>query len=125
MRDELGFEKIFEWMSSISTTLCQGDAHKGNVLKLKKHSGYAEEHGRWQLIDFGEALVANPAIDIGAFAYNVDFQSEEDYDQYLKFYWDELTQRLQEKSVIPGMTFEQFGLAVQIGMFWRAICDFS
>jgi hypothetical protein len=124
MRSEIGHANIFQHLSSHATTLCQGDAHPGQVLKIKKHSSYAEEHGRWQIIDFGQAIVANPAIDIGSFMLYVDAKDADERKDCLKAYWDALTGRLIAKGVNPGLTFEQFQLHVRIASTWRMILGF-
>merc|ERR1719230_383549 len=64
IRLEIGWAKILKHMNSRATTLCHGDAHVFNVLKLEEHSSYAEKHGRWLMCDFGHALVASPAVDV-------------------------------------------------------------
>lgn len=125
MREEIGLERIFEHLSSRATTLCHGDIHNAEVLKIKKHSTYAQEHGRYVLIDFGDAVVANPAIDVGAYMCGVDVKSKEEWIQCLRSYWDELTRRLCAKDVDPGMTFEQFVEDVRIGWTWRMIFIFG
>lgn len=123
MRDEIGIDKIFEHICREDRTLCQGDAHNGQVLKIKKHSGFAEEHGRWSLIDFGAAVVANPAIDIGAFMIGVDVQSEAEWVECLDTYWEELTTKLGD--VKPKMTRDQFHLYACIGSLYRFIFCFT
>merc|ERR1711924_434190 len=81
--EDIGFAKLFEHLNSHATTLCQGDAHNGQVLRMKKHSSYAQEHGRTVLIDFGCAIVANPVFDIGSFIVGVEIKNDEEYIQCL------------------------------------------
>eukprot|EP00931_Biecheleriopsis_adriatica_P091503 TRINITY_DN65391_c0_g1_i1.p1 TRINITY_DN65391_c0_g1~~TRINITY_DN65391_c0_g1_i1.p1 ORF type:complete len:407 (+),score=76.04 TRINITY_DN65391_c0_g1_i1:40-1260(+) len=117
MFEEVGVKKVLEHMRSYASTLCQGDAKLDNVLKVRKHSSYAEKKGRWELCDFGCAMVSNPAIDVGCFlCFSLkDAEFAAVWKQCLKVYWDALAGHLNKKNMVPDMTFEQF-------VAWAVVC---
>jgi len=139
---KIGMWRVFDYMTSHAKCLVQGDAHLGQLMHtsgnvtpassanlIKECWSRKPDNSRsasWALMDFGHAMVANPAIDIGAFLSQIQTDQIEtggsphiDVETLLNSYWVSLTGRLPKEKV--QMSFEQFHCDVNIVMAWRTI----
>lgn len=121
-RDELGFDKILAHLNSHATTLCHGNAHKGNLVFVDKTGDgtmFEKKESRWRLVDFEGATVANPAMDVGALIIQLAERDEEEVGNLVTGYWDTLTALLKAGGVDPKIDFDQFCQDCELGTAFR------
>lgn len=113
-RDDIGFENIVAWLGRKGSTLCQGDAHQGQLLKFD---------GTFKLADWGNSVVASPAVDLGGLLYEQMAKGQpvdQLFQQLVPHYWASLTSKLRELGVTTELTSEDFELHVRMSLLFRA-----
>lgn len=122
-RDELGFERIFAFMNTHGVTLAQGDAHNGQLLRLKEPSASTYGGRTFGLIDFGTAVRANPAVDIGSIMRFLSADKREGEFDFVRYYLKEVRMRLGEHATALKVTDEEFFHDYKVGKLFRILFE--
>merc|ERR1712217_67711 len=108
----IGLGKLLKHLNRGPVTLCQGDAHAGQVLML--------DNGDVKLIDYSWGLRAHPAIDIGGIMTSLKPEYRIEHGRELvSYYWEKLTEKL--GTVSPEMTFNEFWEGYELGCLFRGL----
>lgn len=121
---EVGIAESLELMMSKGTTLVQGDAHNGQVLRGDDDG---TPGGKWFLADFGWSHANHPAVDIGAILPQIS--QREDHEKFVKIYWEKFTKKVGcdggESGTLPPCGYQEFYKLVKLGAYFRGSFVFS
>ncbi|CAK0874943.1 unnamed protein product [Prorocentrum cordatum] len=122
-RDELGFERIFEFMNRHGVTLAQGDAHNGQLLRLSELASSTHGGRKFGIIDFGTAVRANPAVDVGSILRSLNADKRHEEFDFVRYYLKSLRLRLGEHATTLKMTDEDFFHDYKLGKLFRILFE--
>eukprot|EP00928_Gymnodinium_smaydae_P044770 TRINITY_DN29885_c0_g1_i1.p1 TRINITY_DN29885_c0_g1~~TRINITY_DN29885_c0_g1_i1.p1 ORF type:complete len:583 (+),score=47.37 TRINITY_DN29885_c0_g1_i1:68-1816(+) len=120
---EIGPARMLKLMNEFGVTLIHGDAHRGQMLHLYDDSSAKTGDRTIGLIDFGSAVLASPAIDIG---YLIPEFGIAEHEKFIQYYYRLLVNRtgcLNRDSPndqnLPLCSAEQFVKLCRMGAFIR------